>query len=109
MCYPSFCNQSLLRTQFARWHPRQPDSTLVVHVVAVSPRASASRSACAAPALLPVVIAGSALASRWGAHKGKVDRDLLLEQLLAVGALDGGLGLVEGGVFNENVALLQIS
>jgi hypothetical protein len=82
---------------------------LVVHIVAITSRASASRSASTAPALLPVVIAGPALSSRWGTHKGKVDGDLLLKQLLAVGTLDGGVGFVEGGVFNENVALQYIS
>jgi hypothetical protein len=95
--------------QIKIWHPRKLKRTLVVHVVAISPGASTSCPARAAPALLPVVVTGPALASGRRAHKGKVDSDLLLEQLFAVGAADGGFGFVEGGVFDENVALQHVS
>jgi hypothetical protein len=95
--------------QVTIWHSRKQESPLVVHVVAISPGASTSGPARAAPALFPVVVAGPALSSGRRAHKGKVDSDLLLEQLFAVGAVDGGFGFVEGGVFDENVALQHIS
>jgi hypothetical protein len=52
-----------------------------------------------------VVVAGSCLGGGRGPHESEFDRDLLLEELVAVGALDGGPGLVEGGVFDEHVAL----
>jgi hypothetical protein len=55
--------------------------------------------------LSAVVVARAALGGwRWS-HESELDRDLLLEELVAVGALDGGLGFVEGGEFDEDVAL----
>lgn len=39
------------------------------------------------------------------AHEGEVDVDGLVEKLGVVGAVDGGAGLLEGGVFDEGVAL----
>jgi hypothetical protein len=55
--------------------------------------------------LSPVVIARTALAGGRWAYESKLDGDLLLEELVAIGALDGGLCFVEGGVFDEDVAL----
>lgn len=45
---------------------------------------------------------------RW-AHKSEFDGDLLLEELLSVGALDSFLGLAQRGVLDENVALGPVS
>lgn len=43
------------------------------------------------------------------AYKGKVDVDGLVEQLGVVGAVDGGAGFLEGGVFDESVALTRVN
>lgn len=45
------------------------------------------------------------LSRRWRPYKGKVDRDLLLQQFGSIGVLDGGFRFLESGVFDENVAL----
>ena len=80
---------------------------LVVHVFAT--RTPTPRSRCAAPALSPVVIACSSLAGWWWAHKGVVDSDLLLEQFLAIRALDGCFCLVERGILDKSVALFTLA
>lgn len=48
------------------------------------------------------------LSRRW-AHKGKVDRDGLVEQLCAVNSFDGSLCLFQGGEFDQDVALWDVS
>ena len=50
--------------------------------------------------------AGIPLARR-RAHKGKVDVHGLVQQLGAVGAVDGGAGLLEGRVLDQRVALIK--
>lgn len=77
----------------------------VFHVFAVTSRAPAPRPARAAATLSPVMVPRTCFASRRRPYKGEIDGDVLLKQLLAVGAFDGGLCFVEGGVFDENVAL----
>lgn len=57
----------------------------------------------------PATVAGAAGAVlacvRGRAHEGEVDVDGLVEELGVVGAVDGGAGLLEGGVLDECVAL----
>jgi hypothetical protein len=80
-------------------------SASIVQVLAIASRAATSRPSSAAPALPAVVVARPSLAGWWWSHESEFDRDLLLEELVAIGALDGGPGFVEGGVFDEDVAL----
>jgi hypothetical protein len=80
-------------------------SASVVQVLAIASGAATPRPGGAAPALSAVVVARSSLGSWRGSHESEFDRDLLLKELVAVGALDGGAGFVEGGVFDEDVAL----
>ena len=77
----------------------------ILHILAVASRASAPGPSSATSALFPIVITGASLAGGRRPHESKVDGDLLLEELFAIGALDGCLGLVEGGVLDEDVAL----
>jgi hypothetical protein len=51
------------------------------------------------------MIARAALAGGRWSYESKFDGDLLLEELIAVRALDGSLCFVEGGVFDKDVAL----
>ena len=65
---------------------------------ATTPAAAAQRRGTGA--------AGIPLARR-RAHKGKVDVHGLVQQLGAVGAVDGGAGLLEGRVLDQRVALAK--
>jgi hypothetical protein len=82
---------------------------LIVHVVTVASRTLAPGSSSTASALALVIVARAALAGWRRAHKGKVDGDLLLKELLAVGALDSGLCFFQGSVLDEDVALYKVS
>jgi hypothetical protein len=56
-----------------------------------------------------IAIACASLASWWWAYEGEVDRDLLLEKLLAVRAFDCCFGLLDGVVLDEDVTLPRVS
>lgn len=62
-------------------------------------------SATAAGAARRSPAAASATLSWRGPHEGKVDRYCLVQQLGAVGAVDGGTRLLQRRVFNQDVAL----
>jgi hypothetical protein len=86
--------------------PRQANVVhSILHIVAISTRTAAPAPSTAAAS--PVVVSRASLGNRRWAHEGKVDIDFLLEQLLTIGTLDGGFGIVEGRVFDEDVALQQ--
>lgn len=76
----------------------------VVHV-AVTAGTAASRPASTTPTLSPVMIARASFAGWRRSDKGEINRDLLLEQLLVVGTLDGGLRFVERRVLDQDIAL----
>lgn len=80
---------------------------LIVHVVTTRTPTPGPRSTT--PALSPVVVARPALAGWWWSHKGVVDGDLLLEQLLPMSALDGCFGLIKRGIFDKSVALPSVN
>lgn len=93
---------------------------LVIPTIAIATRAPASTAPapptaattwCAA-ADAAAVARASAAAFGAGvgrrAHKGEVNVDGLVEELGVVGAVDGGAGLVEGGVLDKRVALLCV-
>lgn len=71
--------------------------SLILHILCVSAGTPAPPSP---PTSTAPLLARAALACGRGPHKGKVDGDLLLEELLAVGALDCSFRFVEGGVLN---------
>lgn len=72
---------------------------------AVAPAASASAASPSdAPARAAAVVLAAGVGR--GPHEGEVDLDGLVEQLGLVGAVDGGAGLGERGVFDQRVALL---
>lgn len=78
----------------------------VLHIVAVPTRAPAPSPSARAAA--PVVVASAfptVLGGRRRADESVVDDDLLLQELLAIAFLNGLLRFVEGGVFDEAVAL----
>jgi hypothetical protein len=77
----------------------------IVHVLSITSRTPTPRPGSTPPALSPVVIARTALGGGWRSYESKFDGDLLLEELVAIGTLDGSLCFVEGGVFDEDVAL----
>lgn len=89
-------------------HPRAQCRSLI-HILCVPPGTPAPALApCAAPPVLPAcgcVPAPAALVRGRRAHKRVLDDDLLLEELEAVAAFDGAPGFVEGGEFDEDVAL----
>jgi hypothetical protein len=55
------------------------------------------------------MVAGAAFVYRRRSNEGKIDCDLLLEQLLAVRALDRGVCFFKGGVFDKDVALDKVN
>lgn len=71
---------------------------------AVAPPSPASASSPDAPARAAAVVLAAGVGR--GPHEGEVDLDGLVEQLGLVGAVDGGAGLGERGVFDQRVALL---
>ena len=87
--------------------PRRCSGLLVVQFVATWAPAPRPRSTTSA--FSPVVVARAILGGwRWS-HESEFYGDLLLEELLAVGALDSFLGLAQRGVLDENVALGHVS
>lgn len=71
---------------------------------AVAPPAPSAASSADAPARAAAVVLAAGVGR--GPHEGEVDLDGLVEQLGLVGAVDGGAGLGERGVFDQRVALL---
>lgn len=65
---------------------------------------STSSPASDAPARAAAVVLAAGVGR--GPHEGEVDLNGLVEQLGLVGAVDGGAGLGERGVFDQCVALL---
>ena len=55
------------------------------------------------------MVARASLGSWWWPYEGEVNGDLLLEELLTVGALDGCLCFIQRSVLNEDVALRNVS
>lgn len=68
---------------------------------AATPLPAVAAAAAAASTAIRAALAGV----RGRAHEGKVDIDGLVEELGVVGAIDGGAGLLEGGILDECVAL----
>ena len=64
----------------------------------------AAAAATAASAAVGLATSPATLARR-GPDESEVDEDGLLEKLGIMGAIDGSAGLLEGGVFDESVAL----
>lgn len=77
---------------------------IIIVAIFASAGTSASVSGLAAASRTSARLVGSL--SRWWAHKGKVDREGLVEQLGTVCSFDSSLCLVQCGELDQNVALL---
>lgn len=95
---------SKMKTQRAHPHPR-PHSRLLFHSILLpgtsTPRPPPTTPTLPAPPRSTTGTRSTRSPSfpwRWP-HKRKINRKCLIEQLCAVGAIDGGTGFAQGGVF----------
>lgn len=82
---------------------------LILHILSVTTRTPAPRSTCTTPTLSLIMVASTSLSSRRRPYKGKVNGNLLLEQLFAICTLNCSGCFFESRVFNEDVTLYSIS
>lgn len=109
-----------LQALFANSSPHQtllPILLALLHIAAPTIGTPAPRAVLWTPAPVPAAAStaapGTASCARSApttllgrrSYKRVVDSDGLVEQLLAVGALDGGARIRDGGVFDQDVAL----